>query len=80
MASLTSNCPIAREHTAHGTIDTSGRWKAWTAKVYAALGDTSSRAEVEAIASHPVVADATASGPAWVRRDLSVMLAEAWGR
>ena len=67
--------PDAKDYTQHGTIDTSGRWKAWTAKVRDALGDTSSRAEVEAIACHPVVADATASGPAWVRRDLSAMLA-----
>ena len=69
-----------RPQTMRAAVDEDAKWKAFNAKVYSALGSADSRTEVEAIAARPSVTEAIASGPGWVRKDLSEMLADAYGR
>jgi hypothetical protein len=69
-----------RPQTMRAAVDEDAKWKAFVVKVHAALGSSDSRTDVEDIAARPSVTEAIASGPGWVRKDLSEMLADAYAR
>lgn len=59
---------------------TDEQWKVWVEKLRAACAVLYTRQDVVEIGNRPSVGDAIATGPDWVRRDVSAILAENYAR
>ena len=59
---------------------TDEQWRVWVDKLQAACAVLYRRGEVVEIAERPSVSDAIATGPAWVQREVSAILAENYKR
>jgi len=59
---------------------TDEQWKVWLEKLRAACEVVYRRSEVVEIGGRSSVADAVATGPAWVQRDIAAILAENYAR
>jgi hypothetical protein len=57
-----------------------GEWRAWLDKLRDACATLYHRSEVVQVAERPSVADALATGPEWVRDEVSAILAENYKR
>ena len=62
------------------TARTDEQWRVWVDKLQAACSVLYRRSEVVEIAERPSVSDAIATGPAWVQREVSAILAENYRR
>ena len=59
---------------------TDEQWRLWLDKLRAAVGVVHTLAEVEEIAERSTVGDALATGPAFVQREISAILADGVAR
>ncbi|HEY2418841.1 MAG TPA: hypothetical protein VGH84_13035, partial [Steroidobacteraceae bacterium] len=59
---------------------TDAQWRVWLDKLRDACATLYHRSEVVQVAERPSVADALATGPAWVRDEVSLILAENYKR
>jgi hypothetical protein len=59
---------------------TDDQWRAWLEKMRAAVAVLRSRDEIVEVAAKATVGDALATGPAWVQREISGILAENYAR
>jgi hypothetical protein len=72
--------PVVRGPAEASVERTDEQWQKWLDKLRGALGVLYRRDEVIEIAGRKSIADATADGPPWVRREIASMLAEAYAR
>jgi hypothetical protein len=79
-AAATPRAPVVRGPAEAPVERTDEQWQKWLDKLRGALGVLYRRDEVVEIAGRKSIADATADGPPWVRREIASMLAEAYAR
>jgi hypothetical protein len=79
-AASTPRAPVVRGPAEAPVERTDEQWQKWLDKLRGALGVLYRRDEVVEIAGRKSIADATADGPPWVRREIASMLAEAYAR
>ena len=83
-AAATPRAPRVAERAPTGNgspaTRTKEQWVAWLEKLRLGLGVVRTREEVEQIAERGTVGDALATGPTWVRQEISAALAGAYGR
>jgi len=79
-AAATPRAPVVRGPAEAPVERTDEQWQKWLDKLRGALGVLYRRDEVIEIAGRKSIADATADGPPWVRREIASMLAEAYAR
>ena len=80
VAAATPRAPVVRGPAEAPVERTDEQWQKWLDKLRGALGVLYRRDEVIEIAGRKSIADATADGPPWVRREIASMLAEAYAR
>jgi hypothetical protein len=73
-----ADIPPASAHKEPGRTD--AQWQVWLDKLRGALATLYRRSEIVDMAGRKSIADASADGPPWVRREIASMLAEAYAR
>jgi hypothetical protein len=79
-AEINREVPMAKPQAAPQTGRTDEQWQSWVLKLRAACGALYHRDEIVEIGNRPSVGDAIATGPEWVRAEVSSILAENYAR
>jgi hypothetical protein len=80
---VTERAPAPKATNGNGNGNghrTDEQWRLWLDKLRAAIAVVRTRDEVVEIGGRSTVGDALATGPQWVQREISAILAENFGR